>query len=159
MAVLTIIQAPDKDLRQKAVKVERVDASIKTLLADMTETLASAGGLGLAAVQVGVPMRLFIVKNGTEYLKFIDPEIIRAEGRQESSEACLSIPGVFGAVKRPAHVTVRALDASGKSFELEASGRMASAIVHEYDHLDGVLFTDKAHVIRRFHMAAPKKIN
>jgi peptide deformylase len=155
MAVLTIIQTSEIDLRHKADKVQNFDKSIRTLLGDMAETLASAGGLGLAAIQVGVPMRIFVVRRGTEYIKFVNPTISGAEGRQDSPEACLSLPGVYGMVRRPARVIVDALDENGKPFRLEATGRLAGALSHEYDHLDGILFTDKAYMVRRFHVAAP----
>jgi peptide deformylase len=154
MSVLSIrtpqAAANAKDiLRQKAVKVRKIDDSVRTLLSDMTETLASAGGLGLAAPQVGARMRMFVVKNGAGFLKFVNPSITRTEGRQDSQEACLSLPGVYGKVKRPSKVTIRALDEFGRPFELEATGRMACTLSHEYDHLDGILFIDRASTCRR----------
>ena len=137
-------------LRQKSATVSKVDKSIRSLLDDMAETLMAAGGLGLAAPQVGVQKRLFVVRNGTEYLRFINPSVIAARGAQASPEACLSLPGVYGMVRRPALVTVRALDENGKSFEFEGTGRLAAALSHEYDHLEGILFTDKAYAVRRY---------
>jgi peptide deformylase len=162
MAILKIIRTqiglqmpPNAPLRQQAAKILKVDKNIRRLLDDMVETLEAAGGLGLAAPQVGFSQRLFIVKNGTVYFKIVNPSITVSEGLQDSPEACLSLPGIYGMVRRPARVIVRALDENGKPFELEGTGRLACVLAHEYDHLEGILFTDKAHVVRHVRTAIP----
>jgi peptide deformylase len=154
MAVLNILRAQGNDiLRIKSGKVVRIDRKTQALLADMEETLLNSGGLGLAAPQVGVSQRLFVVRNGGAVMKFVNPVIVQSEGEQLSFEACLSLPGIFAKVVRPARVVVSAINESGKPFELEARDRLACAISHEADHLDGILFTDKAYQIRRLRTA------
>jgi peptide deformylase len=150
MAVLKILKAQENEiLRQKAIKVSRIDRELRTLLDDMAETLEAGGGLGLAAPQVGVGQRLIVVKNGPGYMKLVNPSILRSAGEQESPEACLSIPGVYGKVRRPAAVAVKALDENGKLFVIEGRGPLCCTLCHELDHLDGILFTDKAYQVRR----------
>ena len=144
MALLNIRKYGDDILRRKCRKVEEITPRILTLLDDMKETLIDSRGVGLAAPQVGVLKRIVIVDNGEELLELINPEIIAAEGEQEEIEACLSCPGQWGIVKRPMTVTVRALDRNGVQREYTGSELTARCFCHELDHLDGVLYIDKA---------------
>ncbi|SHI12261.1 peptide deformylase [Sporobacter termitidis DSM 10068] len=149
MAVLKILRAQTNGiLRKKALRVGKVDNRIQSLLNDMTDTLRDAGGVGLAAPQVGVLLRLFVIRNGANYVKFVNPTIERTEGVQDSQEACLSLPGIFGKVKRPLKVVIKALDEYGRPFVFEGQGRVAAALSHESDHLEGILFTDRAYQTR-----------
>ncbi len=145
MAICEIIKNPaDEILRKKARNVGRVDIKALTILDDMTETLRQAGGNGLAAPQIGVLLRLIVVKDETEYIQLVNPTIIKAAGEQLSLEGCLSLPGIYGMVKRPEHIVIRALDSSGETIEMKALHRLAAAFAHEIDHLEGILMTDKA---------------
>lgn len=147
MAERPIVIYGDPVLREVSKPVDRVNQQVKDLVSDMTDTLRKARGLGLAAVQVGVPKRVFLVDLSAldvrETLRvFINPEIVSTSGEVELEEGCLSFPDLYQKIVRPAKVTVRALDADGKSFEMTAEGLAARAILHEYDHLEGKLFID-----------------
>lgn len=149
-----ILTYPDPRLREVARPVERVDDEIRQLVEDMAETMYDAPGVGLAANQIGVPLRIFVIDIADEDAPsdlrvFINPKIERREGNQVYREGCLSFPGVAEDVKRAAEVTVTALDAEGKPFVLEADGLLAVAIQHENDHLDGVLMVDKFNALKR----------
>lgn len=133
----------DEILRKKSRNVNLIDNKILTLLEDMAETMYHANGAGLAAPQVGILKRLVVIDVGMGIIKFINPVIIKSYGAQLESEGCLSIPGIFGTVKRPEKVIVRALNENGQAIELEGTGLLARAFCHEIDHLDGVLFIDK----------------
>ena len=146
MALLQILHYPDSRLRQQAKPVEGVDEEVRQLISDMAETMYQEGGIGLAAIQVNVQKRIFVLdissdKSGLQ--AFINPEITAHSGEQVYEEGCLSVPGVYEPVKRAEHITVKALDMQGKSFTLEASGLFAVCIQHEIDHLDGVVFVDR----------------
>ena len=146
MALRKILTDEDPTLRKKARPVTNFDARLHTLLDDMKETLDRANGMGLAAPQVGILRRCVIVvdENG-EMIELVNPEIIqRSEEMQDGLEGCLSVPGMWGAVERPMHATVRALDRNGQSFERSGSGLVARCFCHELDHLDGHLFTELA---------------
>jgi peptide deformylase len=137
----------DPILREVSQPVKEIDREIKDLVADMIATVKKARGLGLAAVQVGVLKRLFIVDLSlvdiSESLRvFINPEIVETSGEVEMEEGCLSFPGLYQKIVRPAKVKVRATDLDGNRFEMEADGLVARAILHEYDHLEGKLFID-----------------
>lgn len=149
MAQRVIVKYPDPILREKAMPVKRINERLLNLLDDMAETMYKAEGVGLAAPQVGVSKRLFVVDVGDEHglLEFINPEIIAREGEQLGPEGCLSIPGISGEVRRAKKVKVRALNREGKPFELDAEDYLARAIQHELDHLNGVLFIDLAEKI------------
>jgi peptide deformylase len=154
MAIREILEYPDPRLREVAKPVEKVDASVRQLVEDMAETMYAAPGVGLAANQIGVPLRVFVIDIATEDepsdLKvFINPEIFEADGTQTWNEGCLSFPGVSEEIKRAEHVKVRALGVDGKPFELEATDLLAVAIQHETDHLNGVLMIDKLNAIKR----------
>ncbi len=145
MALRSIMKHPaDGVLRKRARDVEGVSGRIQALLEDMAETMYRANGAGLAAPQVGILRRLVVIDIGTGLIKLINPIIVDAAGEQLESEGCLSIPGVFGKVKRPEKVVVKALDENGKPLVLKGNGLLARAFCHEIDHLDGILFIDKA---------------
>ena len=145
MALLNILRQTDPTLRKKSREVTEITPRIITLLDDMIETLHDANGAGLAAPQVGVLRRVCIVETEeTGLVEFINPVIVATEGEQEELEGCLSIPGEWGYTRRPEKVTVRALGRDGKEFTVTGEGLAARAFCHEIDHLDGVLYTDKA---------------
>ena len=145
MAKLKIRKAGDEILRKVCRPVEEITPRILTLLDDMTETMRAADGCGLAAPQVGVLRRMAVVEvEEGNVIELINPRIIATAGEQQESEGCLSIPGRYGITKRPKHVTVRALNRKGETFEVSGSDLLARALCHEIDHLDGHLFTDVA---------------
>ena len=144
MALRKIVEQGDECLTKVCRPVEKFDRRLHDLLDDMAETLADANGAGLAAPQVGILRRVCLVLDeATEsYLELINPEIIKAEGKQSGLEGCLSVPGKFAVVERPNIVRVRAQDRNGKWFEAEAQGLTARAFCHEIEHLDGHLFVE-----------------
>ena len=144
MALLTILKKGDPTLRKIARPVEAINARILTLLDDMAQTMYEAHGAGLAAPQVGVLRRVVTIDTGEGLIELINPEIIEASGEQTEYEACLSVPDLYGVVKRPMKVTVRATDRHGNTFIRTGEGLLAKAFCHEIDHLDGILYTDKA---------------
>lgn len=154
MAIRTILHYPDERLRRKAVPVEAITPEILELVEDMKETMYAAPGVGLAAPQIGVSLRLFIVDTAaddepSQLRVFINPEIVKREGKMVWEEGCLSFPGVHEEIERSARVTVRALDEKGKPFELTADDLLSVAIQHENDHLDGVLMIDRMGALKR----------
>ena len=149
MATRTILTEGEPSLNKKSRPVTEFNARLHTLLDDMRETLKGAEGVGLSAAQVGVLRRAALVletnvdkENGeAEFLlELVNPEILEAEGEQDGTEGCLSIPGLYGYVRRPERVVVRAQDRDGKVFEYEGRGLTARAFCHEIDHLEGKLF-------------------
>ena len=143
MAKLNIVKYGDEILRKVCRPVEKITPRILTLLDDMAETMREADGCGLAAPQVGILRRIAVVEvEPGELIELINPRIIAFAGEQEEQEGCLSLPGRWGVTKRPRHVTVRALDRHGKSFDISGSDLLARALCHELDHLDGKLFID-----------------
>lgn len=154
MAVLPILTYPNPILKTAAAPVVEVTDEIRTLIEDMAETMYAAPGVGLAANQIGVLKRIFIIDVADEDepsdLKvFINPEIIEMDGELVFPEGCLSFPGASEDIKRAATVKVRALNAAGEPFELEADGLLAVAIQHENDHLNGVLMIDKVGTLKK----------
>lgn len=152
MALLIILEYPDPRLRTKAVKVAKVDDSLRRLIDDMFETMYAANGVGLAATQVNVHQRLVVMdisEQRNEPRVFINPEIISHTGIEIGEEGCLSVPGMYDNVERAERITVRALDRQGKSFDLEADGLLAVCIQHELDHLEGKLFVDYLSDLKR----------
>ncbi len=133
----------DNVLRKKSRYVDRIDEKILKLLDDMADTMYWAGGVGLAASQVGISKRIFVVDIGEGLIKMINPEIVAQQGEQQDIEGCLSVPGITGEVKRPYAVKVKAINEKGERIEIKATGLLARAFCHETDHLDGVLFIDK----------------
>ncbi len=144
MTIRTILRYPDPRLHQRALPVLAVDDDVRTLISDMAETMYAAPGIGLAATQIDVHRRVIVIdlSESRDALQvFINPEILDRSlenGRYE--EGCLSVPGVFEDVERPARVRVRALDGEGKQFTLDADGLLAVCLQHEIDHLDGKVF-------------------
>lgn len=136
-------------LRQESAEVPAVDAEVRALIADLFETMDASHGVGLAANQVGVALRVAVVEADGDRFALVNPRIVEAEGRDTAEEGCLSIPDVFAEVTRPASVVVEALDAEGQPVRIEATGLKARAIQHEVDHLDGILFLDHLGPIRR----------
>ena len=144
MAVLNILRYPDPRLHRVADPVREVDDRIRQLVRDMAETMYAAPGIGLAATQVDVHLRVIVidVSEAREHLRvFINPEIVaRSDDSKVYEEGCLSVPGIYDEVERPDRVTVRALDENGQSFTLEADGLLAVCVQHEIDHLNGRVF-------------------
>jgi len=154
MAVLEIRQYPDPVLKGGCKPVHDITQEIHALIEDMVETMYDAPGVGLAAPQVGVPLRLAVIDVSTEdekkpLLVLINPEIVAYEGEQEEEEGCLSVKGHYATVKRYAKVRVRAHDRDGKPFEMDGEGLLARAFQHELDHLDGMLFIDRLSPLKR----------
>ncbi len=170
MTIKPLIILPDPLLRQVSAPVERFDADLGRLADDMLETMYDAPGIGLAAIQVGVPRRLLVIdvsKEGEDKkpLVIINPEIVAlSDDRSVYEEGCLSIPDYYAEVERPANVTVNYLDREGKAQTVEADGLLATCLQHEIDHLNGVLFIDhisrlkRDMVIRKFTKAAKAKL-
>ncbi len=144
MAVREIRKDGDEVLRKMSRKVEVIDDRILTLLDDMKDTMHKAEGVGLAAPQVGVLRRVVVIDIGEGLIELINPVIVYESGEQLEEEGCLSIPGIRGEVKRPGKVIVRAMNRKGETFEMTGTELLAIAFCHEIDHLNGVLFTDKA---------------
>lgn len=135
----------DDILRKKSRAVEKFDRRLHDLLDDMGDTLTQYGGVGLAAVQVGVLRRAFVIDlegDGDDPVEFINPQLLEESGSQRVMEGCLSYPGQWGLVTRPDHVKLRAQDRFGNWFEMEGEGLMAQAMIHEYGHLDGLSFKE-----------------
>ncbi|MBQ9491744.1 MAG: peptide deformylase [Firmicutes bacterium] len=144
MAIRRIRFEDDPILRKISKPIENINNGLKILLNDMAETLKLSGGIGIAAVQVGVLKRVIIaVDNDENNVAIINPEIIEKSGEQESHEGCLSVRNIHGVVIRPAFVKVKGLDVNGKEIIVIGEKRMANVLSHEIDHLDGILFTDK----------------
>ena len=148
MAILPILKTGNEILRQKCQPVTKFDAELCNLLNDMAETLNDAQGAGLAAPQVGVTKRIFIIATEDGIVEFINPVILGTSGSQYGVEGCLSVKGYWGDVKRPRKVTVEAYDRYGKKFKFVGKDFLAKALSHENDHLDGILYTDKANDLR-----------
>jgi peptide deformylase len=155
MALRDIIILPDKRLRLVSEPVKAIDSEVKKLVEDMFETMYDAPGIGLAAIQVGVPRRVVTLDlskkdEDKEQRVFINPEIVwSSEERRLHEEGCLSIPEFYEEVERPAQVRVKYLDLAGKPQELEASGLLATCLQHEIDHINGVLFIDHISKLKR----------
>jgi peptide deformylase len=153
MSVIPIRTLPDPVLRQKARKVPGVDPSIRKLIANMIDTTYDANGVGLAATQVGVPLRIAVIclpEEDAEEIVLINPEIIKKTGEREIEERCLSVPGYAGTVKRAVNVTAKARDVNFKEIRIKADGLLAQALEHEIDHLQGVIYVD--------HLVSPDKL-
>ena len=168
MAVRDIIKLPDKRLRLVSETVKRVDGDIRTLVTDMFDTMYKAPGIGLAAIQIGVPKRVIILdlskkERDHKPLVFINAEVIwKSKEKSKYEEGCLSIPEYYAEVERPASVRARYLDRHGKKQEILAEGLLATVLQHEVDHLDGVLFIDyisklkRDRVVKKFQKAAKR---
>jgi peptide deformylase len=158
MSLLNILRYPDARLYKIAKPVTVFDTRLKELIADMAETMYNAPGVGLAASQVDVHEQLAIIdtsETGTELRVFINPEILWAsEEKQIYDEGCLSVPGTYDGVERPSRVKVRAMDADGKPFEIDADGLLAVCIQHEMDHLRGKVFVEYLSPLKRNRIRA-----
>jgi len=151
MAVRKIRTLPDPVLRQKAKKVTKIDGSIQKLIDDMIHTMRAASGAGLAAPQIGVSLRVAIIElPGEELITLINPEIIKRQGERIVEEACLSVPGYQGEIKRAVTVKVKAQDRQGREIRLKGEELLAHALEHELDHLNGILYID--------HIESPDKL-
>ena len=148
MAKLQIRKVGDEALRKVCRPVDAITPRILTLLDDMVETMRAANGVGLAAPQVGILRRIVVIEvEPGEVIELINPKIIAFSGEQDGQEGCLSVPGRWGMVKRPMHVTVRALNRKGEEFEITGHELLARCFCHELDHLDGALYIDKAYAM------------
>lgn len=151
MAVLKIRTLPDPVLRQKARKVNKIDGSIQKLIDDMIDTMHTNAGVGLAAPQIGVSLRVAVIElPGEEVITLINPEIVKRQGERVIQEACLSVPGYQGEIERSVTVKVKALDRQGKEFRLKGEELLAQALEHEIDHLNGIVYVD--------HIEGPEKL-
>ncbi len=145
MAKLQIRKLGDDALRKHCRPVDTITPRVLTLLDDMVETMRAANGVGLAAPQVGILRRIAVVEvEPGEVYELINPKIIAFSGEQEGEEGCLSVPGQWGTVKRPQHVTVRAMNRHGETVDITGHDLLARCFCHELDHLDGTLYIDKA---------------
>lgn len=142
MALRNIVKVGDPILRKKSREVGEITERIRILIDDMIETMNDAEGVGLAAPQVGVLKRIFVVDVGEGPIILINPEIIEKSGEQTGSEGCLSVPDRSGEVTRPNYVKIRGLDREGNEVEYEGTELLARAFCHENDHLDGIIYTD-----------------
>ena len=152
MAILEILHFPDPRLRRRALSVPQVDDAVRRMLDDMLATMYAAKGVGLAATQVDIHLRMLVADVSDESnqpLYLVNPEIIARDGRQESEEGCLSVPGVYEPVRRAEQIRVRALGRDGEPLEFDAEGLLAVCIQHEIDHLDGKLFVDYLSELKR----------
>ncbi len=170
MTIKPLIILPDPILRQVSAPLERVDDAVRALADDMLETMYDAPGIGLAGIQIGEPLRIVTIDLSKEDEEkrpqvFLNPEIVRrSDDASVYEEGCLSIPDYYAEVERPATITVRYLDLSGESREIEADGLLATCLQHEIDHLDGVLFIDhisklkREMVVKKFTKAAKRAV-
>jgi peptide deformylase len=145
---LSIIRFPHPTLRYKSKPIRRVDSALKDTVAEMFELMYASEGVGLAANQVDIPLRMFVVnetgkKGEGEELVLLNPELTRPKGSETSQEGCLSLPGLYGLVKRPRSIHISAYDLSGNLIDREVDGFLARVLMHENDHLDGVMFFDR----------------
>lgn len=154
MALLEIVHYPDPVLLKPGDAVTEFDENLKKLVSDMFETMYVAPGVGLAAVQVGIPKRLFVMdcsggKDPSQRIALINPEVLRVEGTQSGEEGCLSFPGIFTNVERNLRAVVRAQDLNGEYFEVDGMELTARCMLHETDHCDGIVFLDKMSPVKR----------
>ena len=142
MGLRKILTVKEPSLHKMCRPVEQFDGKLHKLLDDMKETLLDAGGVGLAAPQVGILRRVVVVDTGEEILELVNPELLETSGEQVGAEGCLSVPGKYGLVKRPMVARVRAQDRNGDYFEAEGEELIARCFCHEIDHLDGIVYTE-----------------
>ncbi len=145
MAILPILQYPDERLHKVAKKVDGITAPTRKLISDMAETMYAAPGVGLAATQVDVHQQIIVIdvsETHDDLLVFINPQLVASSGESKCEEGCLSVPGIYDKVERAERVTVRALNAKGEEFTLDAEGLLAVCVQHEMDHLQGKVFVE-----------------
>ena len=156
MAVIPIRVLPDPILRQRSKRIKHIDGSVRKLIDDMLETMHSAKGVGLAAPQVGAPLRVAVIGiPGEEEIVLINPEIVRRRGEKLVDEGCLSVPGYVGQIKRAESVTIKGRDQNGKEIRIKAVELLAQALEHEIDHLNGVLYIDHLDSTDKLRKIAP----
>ena len=158
MTVLPIRIAPDPVLKQKSKRVRAIDGSIRKLIADMIETKQHIRGAGLAAPQVGVPLRVIVIGIPEEEdIALINPQVVRRMGERLVNEGCLSIPGYVGEIKRAESVTVKGRDQTGKEIRIKTNELLAQALEHEIDHLNGVLYIDHLENMDKLRKIEPEE--
>ena len=143
MAIRTIITRDNPNVFTKATRVPRIDESIRQLMDDMVDTMIDAPGVGLAATQIDVPLRVFVMKIDNQIYQVANPELIKARGEVVNSEGCLSVPGWTGHTRRAEWVAVKGLNRHGKEIRIKGEGLLAQCLQHEMDHLDGMLYLDR----------------
>ena len=143
MAIRPILSLENPVLRQKAKRIKHIDKSLDPMIQDMIDTMHDAPGIGLAAPQIGIPLRLMIIEIEGELTTLVNPEIVKAQGEWEPEEGCLSIPGYVANVKRAWAVTVKAKNRQGRDVRVKGEGLFGQALQHEIDHLDGILYIDR----------------
>ncbi|MEW6662650.1 MAG: peptide deformylase [Bacillota bacterium] len=149
MAVYSIVKIGDPILREKAKPVKEASPSLNRLLQNMAETMYEAKGVGLAAPQIGVSKRVIVIDVGEGLLEIINPEVVEATGEETDVEGCLSVPGVIGKVARYTYMRVKGRDRNWQAVEITGQGLLARALQHEIDHLEGILFVDKAETLEK----------
>jgi peptide deformylase len=153
-----IVGKDAKILRGRADRVEKIDASIRELVQKMRRIMQEAGGIGLAAPQIGVPLQIFVAELNKKFYALINPEILKiSKDKEEMEEGCLSLPGFYGPVERPSKITIAATDLRGKRVKIKAWGLLARVFQHEIDHLNGTLFVDKAKEVRKYEYENTKR--
>ena len=158
MAVIPIRILPDPVLRKKAKRISSIDRSVHKLIGDMLETMHAAGGAGLAAPQVGVPLRVIVIGGPDEEdMVLINPEVVRRKGEREVEEGCLSIPGYVGQIKRSEAITVKGLSREGQKVRVRGTELLCQALEHEIDHLNGRLYIDRLESPDRLRKVEPEE--
>ena len=143
MTILPMVDYNNPVLRQKAKRVSSIDGAIAQLIDDMVETMREVGGVGLAAPQIGVPLRIVVIElPDEEIIVLVNPKIVKRSGERQIEEGCLSVPGYRGEIQRSEKVTVKGLDRFGREIRIKGEGLLAQALEHELDHLDGTLYID-----------------
>jgi len=156
MAIIPIRTFPDPVLKQKSRRVKILDNSVEHLIGDMLETMHYAQGVGLAAPQIGIPLRVIVIGiPGEEEIALINPEVVRRRGERLLDEGCLSIPGYVGMIKRSEIVTIKGRNLSGKEIRIKADGLLAQALEHEIDHINGVLYIDHLESLDKLRKIEP----
>jgi len=158
MTTIPIRIAPDPVLKQKSKRVRTIDGSIRKLIDNMLETMHAAPGIGLAASQIGVPLRVIVIGiPGEEDIALINPHVVRRTGERLVNEGCLSVPGYIGEIKRAESVTVKGRDLNGKEIRIKANELLAQALEHEIDHLNGVLYIDHLESMDKLRKIEPEE--
>lgn len=156
MAVLPTVTYPDPVLRRKARRVTTIDGSIERLIDDMVETMREIGGVGLAAPQVGIPLRVAVIElPGEEVVVLVNPKIVKRSGERQVEEGCLSLPDYRGEIQRSVKVIAKGLDRYGREIRIKGEGLLAQTLEHEIDHLNGTLYIDHLESIDKLFSVAP----
>ncbi|HEY78892.1 MAG TPA: peptide deformylase [Dehalococcoidia bacterium] len=159
MAILPIRTLPEPVLRQKSKRISNIDSAVRRLIENMRETMYAARGVGLAAPQVGTPLRLIVIGIPEEEdIVLINPQIVRRSGERLVDEGCLSVPGYVGQIKRAESVTAKGRDQNGKEIRIKADELLAQALEHEIDHLNGILYIDHLESTDNLRKIAPEEI-